>query len=119
MTHFHCNAALNVQSLLSPARIGDLLQAEDASNDFSLLARLNDKLQKQCGEDFSVQCWSGEQVRRIPKSTLNSLANCYAEVFNESWGESWTLETAMHEVNKCITSPPGYTPIISMLFKEE
>ena len=119
MTHFHCNAALNVQPLLSPARIGDLLQAEDASNDFSLLARLNDKLQKQCGEDFSVQCWSGEQVRRIPKSTLNSLANCYAEVFNESWGESWTLETAMHEVNKCITSPPGYTPIISMLFKEE
>jgi hypothetical protein len=118
MSHFHGNTALKVQPLLRPARIGDLLQPAEASNDFSLLARLSENLQKNCGDDFSVQCWSGEEVSWIPQSTLQSLAGCYAEVFNESWGEDWTLETAMHEVNKCIIAPPGYTPIITMLFKE-
>ena len=58
-------------------------------------------------------------MQRIPKSILASLARCYAEVFNESWGESWTEESAMHEVNKCIAGQEGYTPVITMLFKEE
>ena len=121
MSHFHGNSALNIQSRFHPAQVNNLLQSVglEASNDFSVLARLNENQQRACGEEFAVQCWSGEQLRRIPRSTLNSLARCYAEVFNESWGEDWTFETAMAEVNKCITAPPGYTPIISLLFREE
>jgi hypothetical protein len=122
MTHFLGNAVLNVQPMRQhPTRVGDLFKAaqEPQAGMFSVIARLNERLQKQAGEDFSVQCWSGEQTLRIPNSILRSLARCYAEVFNESWGEDWTEETAMVEVRKCIDSPPGYTPIITMLFKEE
>jgi hypothetical protein len=119
MSHFHGNTALNVEPLFHPSRVGDLLTVVGPAKDFSTLVRLNEKLQNQCGEEFAVQCWSGEQVLRIPPSILRSLARCYAEVFNESWGESWTQETAMHEVNKCISAPSGYTPVLTMLFKEE
>ncbi len=120
MSHFLGNTALNVQPMYRPARVGELFKPlVEPSNNFSVLARLNEKLQKQCGEEFSVQCWSGEQTQRIPRSTLQSLARCYAEVFNESWGEDWTPESAMVEVRKCIDAPPGYTPVLTMLFKEE
>jgi len=118
MSHFHGNTAFNVTPI-RPGLVGDLLSPVERSNDFSVIARLNDKLQKQCGEDFSVQCWSAEQVHRIPQSILASLARCYAEVFNESWGENWTEQSAMHEVNKCIAGQDGYTPVITMLFNEE
>lgn len=119
MSHFHGNTVLNMQPMVRPTRVGDLLKVVEPANDFSVLAHLNEKLQKQCGEEFAVQCWSGEQLLRISKSTLASLARCYAEVFNESWGENWTFETAMEEVQKCIAAPPGYTPVLTMLFKEE
>jgi hypothetical protein len=118
MSHFHGNTAFNVTPI-RPDIIGDLFNTVERSNDFSVIARLNDKLQKQCGDEFAVQCWSGDQVNRIPYGTLRSLAKCYAEVFNESWGENWTEESAMTEVRKCLDSVDGYTPSLSMLFRNE
>jgi hypothetical protein len=123
MSHFHGNTALNISvaqnPFNSPIKVSHLLNVFERPVDFSVLALLNQKLQKQCGEDFAVQCWVGEQLHRIPKSMLLSLAKCYADVFNESWGENWTIDTAMLEVTKCIDSQPGYTPVLTMLFKEE
>lgn len=119
MSHFQGNTALRVEPAFIPKNVAAVLQVREPVSDFSTITRLNDKLQKQCGEDFSVQCWSGEQLRRIPRSILESLARCYAEVFNESWGENWTQESAMQEISKCIVGQPGYTPVMTMLFKEE
>lgn len=119
MTHFHGNTALKVDPVFYPGTVGELINVREPVKEFSTLVRLNEKLQLQSGEEFSVQCWSGEQTRRIPGSILCSLARCYAEVFNESWGEDWTEESAMVEVKKCIETPVGYTPVVTMLFRGE
>ncbi|HTQ99147.1 MAG TPA: hypothetical protein VMH83_04115, partial [Candidatus Acidoferrum sp.] len=119
MTHFHGNTALKVDPIYYPGTVGELLTVRAPSSEFTHLVRLNEKLQMQCGEDFSVQCWSGDEISRIPNSVLRSLARCYAGVFNESWSEDWTEETAMAEVRKCIDAPRGYMPVMTMLFKED
>jgi hypothetical protein len=91
----------------------------EQSEDHLLMARLNSKLQLQFGEEFLVQCYAGSQLERIPRSTLLSLAQCYADVFNESWGEDWTLDSALREINNCINCDPAYLPIMTILFREE
>jgi hypothetical protein len=123
MSHFQGDTSLAIEPSLnpfySPLKVGHFLKPADKGVDFSVLAKLNEKLQKVSGEAFAVQCWVGEELHRIPKSILNSLAKCYAAVFNESWGENWTTESAMQEVKKCIAAQPGYVPILSTLFHNE
>jgi hypothetical protein len=101
---------------LSPAH---LFRDSEPKHDHLLMARLNLKLQNQFGDDFCVQCHAGSQLHRIPRSTLLSLAQCYADVFNESWGEDWTLDSALREINNCINCDPAYLPIMTILFKED
>src|SRR5690606_11288391 len=50
---------------------------------------------------------------------LLSLAACYAEVFNESWGEDWTIASALKEIQSCINCHEDYLPVMSLLFREE
>ncbi len=119
MSHFQGNTAFRVEPAFIPKNVAALMQVREPSSEFVMLVRLNDKLQKQCGDEYSVQCWSGDQLHRIQTSTLRSLARCYAEVFNESWGENWTEATAMAEVQKCLDAPPGYMPVVTMLFRGE
>lgn len=107
------NALLHVPPALQ------LFREHEEREDHLLMARLNNKLQLQFGEEFFVQCFAGSQLERIPRSTLLSLARCYADVFNESWGEDWTLESALHEVMNCINCDPDYLPIMTILFREE
>ena len=119
MSHFLGNPVLHYKPELHPASVGALFGALEPSEDQLILARLNVKLQEQCGEEFYIQFFSGEQLENIPHSTLISLAQCYAEVFNESWGEDWTIESALEEIRRCINCDPAYTPVMSLLFREE
>lgn len=119
MAQFHGNTVLTLDHSIFPGTVDQLFKPREPSGEFTALVRLNNRIQEQCGEEFSVQCWSGDQIHRIPPSILRSLARCYAEVFNESWGEDWTEESAMTEVRKCIEAQPGYTPVMTMLFKDE
>jgi hypothetical protein len=119
MSHFLGNPVLHYKPQLHPASVGALFGALEQSEDQQVLARLNLKLQEQCGEEFSLQFFSGAQLEHIPQSTLLSLAQCYAEVFNESWGEDWTIESALEEIRRCINSDPAYTSVMSLLFREE
>lgn len=112
-TEFPYDARLHAPSPLAIHR--DMEQRED----HLLMARLNLRLQKQFGDDHFLQCYAGPQLDRIPRSTLLSLAQCYADVFNESWGEDWTQETALREVMACIHCDPDYLPIMTLLFHEE
>ena len=120
MVNFFSNTALQFDHTSLPApTVGKLYKVFEQSDEQLILARLGLKLQKQCGEEFSLQCFSGANVAHIPRATLISLAECYAEVFNESWGEDWTAESALAEIQSCIYCNEDYLPVISLLFRED
>lgn len=119
MSQYVANTALLYEPLAHPASTGYLFKIFEQTEEQLLLAKLNVKLQSQCGEEFYLQFFSGEQLESLPRSTLISAAKCYAEVFNESWGEDWTLESALKEITSFIHCDPRYTPVMSLLFREE
>lgn len=119
MSRYQASTALHYEPSVHPANIGQLFKVFEQSDQQAQLARLNLRLQKQFGEEYALQFFSGEQLDRIPRSTLLSAARCYADVFNESWGEDWTLESALEEINRFIHCDPSYTPVMSLLFREE
>lgn len=119
MSRYQATTALHYEPSVHPANIGQLFKVFEQSDEQLRIAKLNLKLQKQCGEDFSLQFYSGDELERLPRSTLFSIAQCYADVFNESWGEDWTLDSALEEITKFINCDPSYTPVMSLLFKEE
>ena len=119
MSQYHATTALHYEPLVHPANIGHLFKVFEQSDEQLLLAKLNVRLQKQCGEEFYLQFFSGEQFERLPKSTLLSAAQCYADVFNESWGEDWTQESALEEIRSFINCDSRYLPVMSLLFREE
>lgn len=119
MSQYVANTALLYEPSVHPATTGYLFKVFEQSEEQLLVAKLNVKLQKQCGEEFFLQFYTGDQLERLPKSTLISAAKCYAEVFNESWGEDWTLESALNEITSFINCDPRYMPVMSLLFREE
>jgi hypothetical protein len=119
MSHYQSSAALQIQQEVHPASIGMLFKVFEQSEDQLYVAKLNQKLHAQCGEDFVLQFYAGDQLQNLPRSTLMSLARCYANVFNESWGEDWTTESALAEIESCINCDPDYLPIMSLLFHED
>ena len=119
MSRYQATTALHYEPAVHPANVGHLFKVFEQNDDQLRIAKLNLKLQKQCGEDFTLQFYSGDEVERIPEKILTSMAQCYAEVFNESWGEDWTLESAREEINKVIGCDPRYCPVMSLIFKDE
>ena len=119
MSRYQATTALQYEPSVHPANIAHLFKVFEQSEEQVQLARLNLKLQKQSGEDFCIQFFCGEQLANVPRSTLLSAARCYAEVFNESWGENWTQESALAEINSFINCDPRYMPVMSLLFQDE
>lgn len=119
MQRLQASTAVPYEALLHAPPPVHLFREYEERDDHALMARLNNKLQLQFGEEFHVQCHVGSQLERIPRSTLLSLAQCYADVFNESWGEDWTLESALREIMNCIHCDPVYLPIMTILYREE
>lgn len=119
MSLFQSNIALQIEPTFHPSKVGHLYKVYEQTSDQLLMAQLNSKLHAQCGEDFTVRCWMGAELDTLPSSVLYSLARCYAEVFNESWGEDWTVDSALLEVQKCINCDTGHTPVMTLLFKDE
>jgi len=102
-----------------PSSYGALYKVFEQTEEQLALAKLNIKLQEECGEEFQVRFYCAEDLGRIPYSILLSAAQCYADVFNESWGEDWTVESAMDEIRRFINCDPNYTPVMTLLFREE
>lgn len=117
MVNVHANTALQYEHPIPPAPT--IYKVFEQSDEQLNLARLNLKLQDQCGEDFTLQSYAGDALLNLPQSTLLSLAQCYAEVFNESWGEDWTVESALEEIHSCIECSMDYLPVMSLLFHQE
>ncbi len=78
---------------------------------------LNQMLREKLGEEYRLQTYFGEEVLQISDATLNDLAQCYMTVFNESWGESWTLSSARAEITHSLRDDPERIPLISLLYK--
>jgi hypothetical protein len=121
MVSVHAQVARKYEYPLPPPSpaVGTLYKVFEQSEEQLAMARLNLKLQDECGEEFQVRFYSGEQLERIPRSILHSAAQCYADVFNESWGEDWTLESAMQEIRSFMDCDPDYVPVMTLLFREE
>lgn len=79
--------------------------------------KLNKLVKEKLGEDFQLQTYYGEEVLAIGDDTLADLATCYMTVFNESWGESWTLSSAKQEITDSLRCDPDRIPLLSLLYK--
>ena len=59
---------------------------------------------------LTLKVFKGENLQRLAKSELAAIAHCYAEVFNQSWGEDWTEESALVEIQKSFFIDPEREP---------
>jgi hypothetical protein len=78
---------------------------------------LNVMLKEKLGEEYQLKTYFGDEVLHIDEDTLNDLAHCYMTVFNESWGESWTISSAKSEISHSLRSDPERIPLISLLYR--
>ncbi len=80
---------------------------------------LNAMIKEKLGEDYQLKTFFGDEVAHINEQTIDDLAECYMNVFNESWGESWTHSSAKSEISHSLRSDPERIPLISLLYKGE
>ena len=120
MPHFHDNTAIKmpVSGNYIPG-VTHLYTAFEQSEDELRIARLNKTLAEQSGREYRIEFFYGNQVALLDESVLTDIARCYKEVFNESWGENWTTQSALHEIKSCLQPDPEKTPIVSLLYKQE
>lgn len=81
--------------------------------------KMNRLLAQQADKEYRVEFFYGPQVEMIDDSLLMEVANCYKQVFNESWGENWTTQSALTEIKSALQHDKGKTPIVSLLLREE
>ena len=103
MPYFRNNAVENLPDVggFGP-RVNHLYTAFEQSEDELRIAKLNKSLAEQAGPDFQLKFYFGNQVSMIDEDVIYSLAECYRDVFNESWGENWTISSAMEEIKSCL-----------------
>ena len=58
------------------------------------ITELNQILKERMGQEFVIKMYFGKELDILTEKQLLEIANCYKEIFNESWGESWTTESA-------------------------
>lgn len=120
MPYYRNNAVENLPDVGGyRPRINHLYTAFEQSEDELRIAKLNKTLAEQAGAEFHMEFYCGAQVHTIAEEVLISLAECYRDVFNESWGENWTINSALVEIKSCLAPDPDRTPILSLLFKQE
>ncbi|MGJ8688542.1 MAG: hypothetical protein ACSHXZ_03395 [Gammaproteobacteria bacterium] len=78
---------------------------------------LNEMIKEKLGEDYQLKTYFGDEVTGMNEATVDDLAQCYMNVFNESWGESWTHSSAKSEITHSLRNDPDRIPLISLLYK--
>lgn len=118
MAYINEGAAANVpiEEAYAP-NINNLYAAFEQSEDQLRMALFNKKLGEQAGDEFHVDFFYGQQVEELDDVTLYALAACYRDVFNESWHESWTVDSALKEIRSSLQKKRGRTPVLSLLYK--
>lgn len=101
------------RNALSP----NLYKIFEQSEEQQQLAMLNRTVREKLGEDFDLKTYCGEEILDMSEETFDALAVCYKTVFNESWGESWTDESAKQEIKDSLRWDPDRIPLLSLLYK--
>ena len=83
------------------------------------LDELNHILRERIGQEFTIKMYRGRELESLTHRQFLEIANCYKEVFNESWGESWTTASAMKEVKDSLKCSPHRIPIAMFLNRNE
>ena len=78
----------------------------------------NQRLQQKLGPDFHLNIYFADELNQLSPQNLLAIADCYREIYNESWGESWTIDTAMAEVQENLRVDPQRIPIATILYQE-
>ncbi|MCP4130868.1 MAG: hypothetical protein GY754_07785 [bacterium] len=65
-----------------------------------------------------LETYYGEELSLLNNDTLIALADCYAEVFNQSWNEKWTRETALNEIMEAFINQEDRIPLVTIIQKE-
>ena len=120
MAHLRDNVALRlpVGDTRRPAK-PHIYTAFEQSEDELRLSKLNALLASQSGQEYRLEFYYGDQVGYIDEDTLVSVAECYRDVFNESWEENWTTHSALAEIRSCLQPDPDRIPIVSLLFRQD
>ena len=81
-------------------------------------ARINRVLKTKLGENYRLERFYGEQLGKIDIFKWKEIARCYKQIFNESWGESWTDESALKQVRKMLNWNGDRIPLAVFLYHE-
>ena len=66
--------------------------------------------------DYNVVTYTSNTLHQLSNHTRTELANCYRDVFNESWGESWTTALALDEIERVLSTSDKRKPVAVLLF---
>lgn len=100
------------QPILEPVRE----KSKEELDDEFQFARINRVLKQKLGRDYKLERFYGEEIRGISKSKWAEIASCYKQIFNESWGESWTDESALSEIKKMLDWKSERLPLLVLLY---
>lgn len=70
---------------------------------------------KTLGYNFKLETYFGNELSTLSNEKITQIATCYKDVFNESWGESWTIETAKQEILDSFKITDYRLPVASLL----
>ena len=81
------------------------------------LTRLNRMLSRLAGSEFRIEVFAGEEVRQMPASTLDAIAECYAQLAREKWHENWNPESARETLVNYFEADEDRINLISVAWK--
>jgi hypothetical protein len=70
-------------------------------------------------KNIVIQTYINEELENLSSQLIFDIANCYKQIYKQSWGEEWTIEDALKEVKHSFIYSEGRIPIASIVFLEE
>ena len=81
-------------------------------------AKINRVLKNKFGDSFRVERFYGQELAQLDDDIWVQIADCYKTIFNQSWGESWTDESAMTEVRRMLDWTGSRIPLAVLMYHE-
>lgn len=79
---------------------------------------MNRSVVKIQNQEYTLEVFSAEELANISPETKFAIADCYMEVFNESWGEKWTIAEAESQIDALLSFSEERSPLLSLLWYE-
>lgn len=90
-----------------------------ATSEVSIQDQVNISLESKLDSTWWVRAYQQSELDIMSETQLTEVADCYRDIFNESWDENWTTETALDEIRDIFQGHhEGRTPIAVLLYKD-